>query len=354
MIRFYFSFFFYFRNLRPEIISVSQDFFKKFVVNDSFEFFDIYFTILYTHVQSFNKAFPAPDSDSAPPDERFLGLQISARINAGFDFKPEIRFSTREGIAILVNLLRLFPSLDQLAGLNSSTIKAIATHAENYQKQIRENFKKPKLGITCDNFESPSTMSIRDLLFLCQEPIRVFIFCPNYKYCALGLIATLLTLAHDKFHHARFLTRFMNEILTPGIANQEEDWDCIGRFIFPLVQLGFECWGLVYHDTLLAANEAYSFHLKKSRKITNEMTYSFLNLFKFNPIKDIQKVASLHRGAGALGVNPALRIERRSPECDGACAAGLLPPRQPQDRSLGVQIRQVFCGQQERLEARLV
>ena len=291
MIRFYFSFFFYFRSLRPEIIAISQDFFKKFVINDSFEFFDIYFTILYKHIQSFNKAVPAADSETPAAEPNIFDLQISFRINAGFDLKPDIRFSTKEGIAILTNLVRLFPSIDLLAGLNSSTIKAIATHAENYLKQIREDFKKTKLGITCDNFESPSTMCIKDLLFLCQEPIRIFIMYPNYKYCALGLIATLLTLSHDKFFHTRFLTRFMNEILKTGIVNQEEDWDCIGRFIFPLVQLGFECWGLIYLDTLIAANEAYSIHLKRSRKITNEMTYSFLNLFKFNPIKDIHKVA---------------------------------------------------------------
>jgi hypothetical protein len=290
MIRFYFSFFFYFRSLRPEIFNISQDFFKKFVVNDSFEFFDIYFTILYTHIQSFNKAISEVNTESAANDNSIFDLQITTRINAGFDFKPEIRFSARDGIAILANLVRLFPTIDSLAGLNSTTIKAIASHAENYQKQIRENFKRNKLGITCDNFESPSTMCIKDLLYLCQEPIRIFILFPNYKYCALGLIATLLTLSQDKYFHTRFITRFMNEILKPGVFNQEEDWDCIGRFIFPLVQLGFECWGLVYHDTLLAANEAYSFHLKRSRKITNEMTSSFLNLFKFNPIKDIHKV----------------------------------------------------------------
>ena len=338
MIRFYLSFVFYFRSLRPEIIEISHDFFKKFVFNDSFEFFDIYFTILYTHIQSFNKAVTRTDTVSTATDSDIFEMQVTVRINAGFDFKPEIRFSTREGIAILANLLRLFPSIDILAGLNSSTIKAIASHAENYQKQIRENFKKNKLGITCDNFEGPSTMYIKDLLFLCQEPIRIFIFYPNYKYCSLGLIATLLTLSHDKFYHTKFLTRFMNEILVSGIANQEEDWDCIGRFIFPLVQLGFECWGLVHHETLLAANEAYSFHLKRSRKITNEMTYSFLNLFKFNPIKDIQKVATCHRGSRALDLHSSQRVKRRPSKCNGARSPDRLAPRQHQVRNFRIKI----------------
>ena len=123
MIRFYFSFFFYFRSLRPEIMTISQDFFKKFVINDSFEFFDIYFTILYKHIQSFNKAVPAADSETPAAEPNIFDLQISFRINAGFDLKPDIRFSTKEGIAILTNLVRLFPSIDLLAGLNSSTIK---------------------------------------------------------------------------------------------------------------------------------------------------------------------------------------------------------------------------------------
>lgn len=338
MIRFFLSFFFYFRSLRPEIITISQDFFKKFVVNESYEFFDIYFTTLYTHIQSFNKAVLATQSNSTQTDGGIFSMQVSVRINAGFDFKPEIRFSNREGIAILANLLRLFPSIDMLAGLNSTTVKAIASHAENYQKQIRENFKKTKLGNTWDKFEGPSTLCIKDLLFLCQEPIRIFILYPNYKYCALGLIATLLTLSHDKYYHTRFLTRFMNEILISGIANQEEDWDCIGRFILPLIQLGFECWGLVYHETLIAANEAYSFHVKRSRKITNEMGYSFLNLLKFNPMKDIQKVVPHHRGPRAVGQHPSQRIQRRSAKRTGFGPIDRVAPRGYQNRSFRIQV----------------
>ena len=70
-----------------------------------------------------------------------------------------------------------------------------------------------------------------DLLFLAQEPIRLFMYKAEYKYSYLSLLSLLTTSAADRDYYYKHLSIIMNSILQS--KTPESDQDCIVRFVKP-------------------------------------------------------------------------------------------------------------------------
>lgn len=289
MLRIFFSLFFYFRRMNGEVTKVCQMYFKHHIGNDRYEFFEIYFTNIFNFLLIFSKQQNSiAEVDSAKAD--FDSGMIEVRVNSSFSNTSQLKCTEIQAGTILLNMLKSFPQGSILDNLNNSTIKDIASFVENYIKMIRDAFEKKSFALTCDNFEPSCLLQLKNILFLTQNQIRLFMLRSDFRYCASSLIATLLSVAQDKVYYCRFLTRFLSEMLRCAPNGLEDDRDCVKRLILPLVQLGFECWGLIYTDTIIDVSEAYVRQLKKSRNAVNELTYSFINLMKFNYFPGINKV----------------------------------------------------------------
>lgn len=70
-----------------------------------------------------------------------------------------------------------------------------------------------------------------DLLFLAQEPTRLFMYKAEYKYSYLSLLSLLTTSAADRDYYYKHLSIIMNSILQS--KTPESDQDCIVRFVKP-------------------------------------------------------------------------------------------------------------------------
>lgn len=285
MMKFYMSFFFYLRHLNSEIFMLARSFFKSFISNEKYQFFELYFQALQAVVSHLNKKTL----------KHGLKFDIDIKLNTGYGMKSTLKCSTYEAFTILLNLLQLFPSVEEMDGYKSETYVSIASFVENYIKEISKLFVNPSassISVTCDMFEQPSTLQMNDLLFLTQEYVRLFMYKSEYKYCYLGLVLNILICSEDRFPLANHISNFIESVLS-NKSLPDYDLECFGRFIGPYVQFVYECNGLINQDSILTVNNNYCIYLRRTKKAATELTYGYINLIKNNYVKNISKVTSL-------------------------------------------------------------
>lgn len=139
------------------------------------------------------------------------------------------------------------------------------------------------------NFWVPSSLRMKDLVFFVQEPVRLLIKKHEYRYCYMGLLCQIAISSADLVIHCRELTVQCYSILQYKYFN-DADNESLCRFLSPLIQMVYQCWGLVPPETVVQTNIALVNHMIRTRKLMNELFFNFLNLLKSQYIFQIEKV----------------------------------------------------------------
>lgn len=290
--KFYLGFLFHFRLVPPEVVPITQGFLKAFISDDHFQFFDLYFDTLLRVVNQLNKK-------QAPPELHWgvqarvasLKYNVEMNLSLGYSLKTKINSTTYEIFTLLLVLLQCFPKWEHFDKVQTSTLIPVAGYVERFIKQLSTAFK-PKISPSNSNdpFEVASSLSMEDMLFLMQEPLRLFMHRSEFRFCYSGLFTTLVVHSRDMLWHAGHVSGLVASVLG-GKNILDMDGDCIHRLIVPFTQLMYQGSGLVKTESILALNTAYLKFLKKSKKPATEMTYLFLAALKFFPLPEATNVA---------------------------------------------------------------
>ena len=201
---------------------------KSFVANDRDIFFSFYFKLLNDLIQHLNKK-PTPrqtssndinkiEQESSETDtkedtiEQFKVLS-EYKIDAGFGNKLVVHASSADYLAILLNMLQIFPKLENFDNFKIHTYKKIAVHVEQYICQLGSKSKQGVIAIQGDTFFSRNQFKMTDLLFLAQEPTRLFMYKAEYKFSYLSLLALMTISAADGDSYYKHLSIIINSIL---------------------------------------------------------------------------------------------------------------------------------------------
>lgn len=301
MIRFFIGFTFYLRHFSGDITELLQSFLHVFVNNKQFELFEFYFNVLLDVINQLSLPAACTNSEIEGSSQvSALKRDITITIELGFKINANLSCSNFELFSILLNLLRLFPESDFFDQIKPSVFVSITTFIEDYVRRLMTIFGGCVDKLANSTFYCSSALTMKDLVFFTQEPVRLLIKKHEYRYCYMGLLCMIVLSSADKIIHCREALLQCLAILQNRRFN-DADNECIGRFLGPFIQLSFECWGLVTSETIVQANIAFAKHLQRTRRPMNDLVYSFLNLVKSNYVYHLERVSTVQQAFANMG-----------------------------------------------------
>ena len=289
LMKFYLAFYFYLREFNITMVTNSQNFFRSFLSDENYGFFDCFNTnvsSLLNYLKFKLRNSDQIDLDDSPQElATMVRKELEVKLSILMNVKITLKIQTTELFVVLINMLHSFPRLDSLEQLRPNTIVVVATYLENLMKQLGDMLPLPEESwLQYDIFEPTSQLRLRDFSYLLQHNLLFFKCKSNeYKYCFLSLIFMLLNKSKDKLA----MVSQVISLAIPCLAtkNQYETAnDCIGRFINPCVQVINQCWGLIDQEFVFLTNQCYTLNLQQNRKAMTELTYSYLNNIKMVPL----------------------------------------------------------------------
>lgn len=298
---FFIAFTFYLRNMGSDIRDIIQSFLQIFVNSNQFTLFDIYFNTLIEIIELLSK--PSQTPFSSPKKEPSSGSaeisssnELLVRVDLGFKLNISLKITNNDLFLVLLNLLQVFPAVDVFDKIKQSSFVSITTYIEGYIKRLMKLFGGGSEKLANSTFRYPSILMMKDLVFFAQEPVKLLIKKHEFRYCYMGLLCQLAISSADKVIHSRELLLQCYSILQTKHFS-EADTQSIGRFLGPFIQVSFDCWGLIIPEMLVQTNIALARHLQRTRRSTNELVFSFLNLIKSNYVSQIENVKFDHKAS---------------------------------------------------------
>lgn len=289
LMKFYLAFYFYLREFNINMVSNSQNFFRSFLSDENYGFFDCFNSNISSIVSYLKHKLRNSDQidleDSPQELAPMVNKELDIKLSIIMNVKVALKIKTTELLVVLLNMLHSFPRIDVLDQLRPNTIVVVATYMETLIKEIGELMISPEESLyQYDIFEPTSQVRLKDYCYMMQHNLLYFKCKGNeFKYCFLSLILLLLNKSKDKL----VLVSQVIGIVIPYLMSKNQydtDNDCIGRFINPCVQLTNQCWGLIDQEFIFLVNQCYMLNLQKTRKLMTELTYSYLNNIKMVPL----------------------------------------------------------------------
>lgn len=302
--RFFIAFTFYLRNMGSDIREIIQSFLQIFVTSNQYTLFDIYFNTLVEIIDILAK--PSPPTGltkleaSSGSAEVSFSSDVLVRVDLGFKLNISMKINHEELFLVLLNLLQVFPASDVFDKIKQSSFVSITTYVEGYIKRLMRLFGGGSEKLANSTFYTPSILKMRDLVFFTQEPVKLLIKKHEFRYCYMGLLCQLAISSADKIIQARELLLQCYSILQTKHFS-EADTQSIGSFLGPFVQVTFDCWGLIIPEMIVQTNIAVARHMQRTRRSTNDLVFSFLNLIKSNYVCQIEKVSKFYPAPRNLG-----------------------------------------------------
>jgi len=274
----------------PEIIPMTQNFLKSFISNDHFQFFDLYFDTLLRVIGQMNKKLlPAETQLVGHQLVNCLRYEVKMNLSLGFQLKSSLDTTTFELFSLLLIILQCFPKWEHFDKVQTATLIPVAGYVEKFIKQLSIAFIQPKYDSVLEDQEQNSTLSFQDLLFLAQEPLRLFMHRSEFKFCYTCLITTLALHSRDKFCYSKHISNLTLSVLKSK-TSLEIDGEYISKLLVPFTQFMHQSYGLINKMSIVAVNNAYLRFIKRTKKTVNDLTYGFLSEIKFVPVEDASKV----------------------------------------------------------------